>query len=109
MNKTLSIYLDFVRFSAACIVFLIHARYARITGGTLGDLGDYANDAVMVFFVLSGFVIAFVASTSETTPSDYIVARLSLVVSCDPRPDLDRGCRLCGVANGRSTVRGRLV
>lgn len=77
MNKTLSIYLDFVRFSAACIVFLIHARYARITGGTLGDLGDYANDAVMVFFVLSGFVIAFVASTSETTPSDYIVARLS--------------------------------
>jgi hypothetical protein len=30
MNKTLSIYLDFVRFSAACIVFLIHARYARI-------------------------------------------------------------------------------
>ncbi len=77
MNKTLSIYLDFVRFSAACVVFLIHARYDRITGGVLGDLGDYGNEAVMVFFVLSGFVIAFVASTSETTPSSYLIARLS--------------------------------
>ena len=77
MNKILSIYLDFVRFSAACIVFLIHARYDRITGGVLGDLGDYGNDAVMVFFVLSGFVIAFVASTSETTLNSYLIARLS--------------------------------
>jgi peptidoglycan/LPS O-acetylase OafA/YrhL len=77
MNRTLSIYLDLVRFSAACVVFLIHAGYERITGGALGDLGDYWNDAVMVFFVLSGFVIAFVASTSETTPSNYLCARLS--------------------------------
>ncbi len=29
--------------------------------------GDYWNDAEL--FVLSGFVIAFVASTSETTPT----------------------------------------
>ncbi len=83
MNKPTSIYLDLIRFLAALTVFVVHANYDRFTGGLpfLGRLAGLGNDAVMVFFVLSGFVIAYVVSEKETTPRDYFASRLARLYS----------------------------
>lgn len=80
MKKELSIYLDLVRFSAAMVVFLGHAA-GNLTGGFLWQIADYLSAAVMVFFVLSGFVIAFVYDTKEKTLMDYSIARVSRLSS----------------------------
>ena len=42
----------------------------------MGFAIDMGNDAVMVFFVLSGFVIAYTVDRGETRASDYALARL---------------------------------
>lgn len=83
MNKPTSIYLDLVRFLAAVTVFLVHANYERFTGGLpfLWRFGNLGNDAVMVFFVLSGFVIAYVYDQKERTPKDYFASRFSRLYS----------------------------
>lgn len=79
MSKTMSLYLDLTRLFAATVVFLDHLSYRRFTGGFLKswNLHDYGNDAVMVFFVLSGFVIAYVSDKKETTLKAYSFSRLA--------------------------------
>lgn len=77
MNKATSTYLDLVRFSAAMVVFLTHAGYELFTSGWLLPVGRYGHDAVVIFFVLSGFVIAYVVENKESTPEAFFVARLA--------------------------------
>lgn len=77
MNQIVSIYLDLVRFLAATLVFIAHANYDRFTSGWLDDLSGYGNDAVMVFFVLSGYVIAYVTDKREDNYKAYFLARFS--------------------------------
>lgn len=81
MNKITSVYLDLIRFLAAVVVFLVHARYERFTDGWLESMKDYGNDAVMVFFVLSGFVIAFCVDQREKTLTNYLTSRMSRLYS----------------------------
>lgn len=81
MHKSVSIYLDLVRFIAALLVFFYHAKYSRFDGGWLTEVGQYGHDAVMIFFVLSGFVITYVAATKETELRDFAVSRLSRLYS----------------------------
>ena len=83
MNKTVSIYLDLVRFLAAFIVFLSHLSFTRLTGGSYSWFREYnfGSDAVIVFFVLSGFVIAYVADSREKDLSSYTISRLSRLYS----------------------------
>ncbi|MGM9491832.1 acyltransferase family protein [Ideonella sp. YS5] len=83
MNRNLSIYLDLVRFLTALMVFVVHANYQRFTGGLpfLWRFKDLGNDAVMVFFVLSGFVIAHVVTTKERTLTEYAASRLARLYS----------------------------
>lgn len=83
MSRPLSIYLDLVRFTAALVVFLGHAARgpAGGTGGLLWQLTVLANDAVTVFFVLSGFVIAHVVSTSERGPRHFFTNRAARIYS----------------------------
>lgn len=83
MHRNLSIYLDLIRFLAALLVFAVHANYQRFTGGLPGGnhFRDLGNDAVMVFFVLSGFVIAYTASQRETTLHEYAAGRLARLYS----------------------------
>ncbi|WP_158258487.1 acyltransferase family protein [Rhodopila globiformis] len=85
-----SIYLDFVRALAAFFVVLDHAP-------TLFDLPGiprWGHQAVIVFFVLSGYVISNVADTRETNARSFLIARLArlwsvlvpamaLTVACD--------------------------
>lgn len=79
MQKLLSVYLDLLRFTAAMLVFIVHANYDRFTGGLPGlwRVGTLGNDAVMIFFVLSGFVIAYVSETREKNGALYFTARIS--------------------------------
>ena len=58
MRPQLSVYMDAVRLAAAFVVLLAHASELMFEGVPLPFPG---KDAVIVFFVLSGFVIAFVA------------------------------------------------
>lgn len=83
MNRSISIYLDLIRFLAAVVVFFVHANYERFTSNLpfVSGLKDYGNDAVMVFFVLSGFVIAYVADQKEKTPKEYFVSRFARLYS----------------------------
>ncbi len=96
MNRATSAYLDAIRLLAAFVVVIVHASYDRLAGKlpVVWRIADLGNDAVMVFFVLSGFVIAFVADTKEKTLDSYAVSRaarlysvalpaLALTVVCD--------------------------
>ena len=64
-------------------VFISHAKYARFTEGLpfFSRFSDLGHDAVMVFFVLSGFVIAYVAQCKEHTAADYAASRLARLYS----------------------------
>jgi peptidoglycan/LPS O-acetylase OafA/YrhL len=83
LNKATSIYLDFVRILAAASVFFSHASYGRFTGGIplMWRFQGRANDSVMIFFVLSGLVIAYVSDKKEKTPKDYMMSRLARLYS----------------------------
>jgi peptidoglycan/LPS O-acetylase OafA/YrhL len=77
MNQALSVYLDLVRYCAALVVFLGHASGRLWTGGLLWQFDPYMQTAVIVFFVLSGFVIAYVVATRERDAADYTASRLA--------------------------------
>lgn len=76
MKQETSLYLDLVRFISALVVFLGHAA-GKLTGGFLWQLNDYLSAAVMVFFVLSGYVIAFVYNLKEKDFASYSLSRLA--------------------------------
>jgi peptidoglycan/LPS O-acetylase OafA/YrhL len=82
MRKGLSIYLDLIRFLAALSVFLFHMGYGLFSGHPFfGAFEQYGTISVMIFFVLSGFVIAFVRYTKEKTLREYSISRLSRIYS----------------------------
>lgn len=81
MNRTTSIYLDLVRFLAAVVVLLTHLAYKRFTGGLIIEWRTYGNDAVMVFFVLSGYVIAHTVATRDREFGTYLLNRCARLYS----------------------------
>ena len=81
MKPELSLYLDVVRFLAALVVFIAHFALHRLSGGFVWQLNAYGHEAVTVFFVLSGFVIAYATDTRERDPRSYTLSRLSRMYS----------------------------
>jgi peptidoglycan/LPS O-acetylase OafA/YrhL len=81
MNRATSLYLDLVRFCAAASVMVGHLAGTRFTGGFLWQLAPLMEEAVAVFFVLSGFVIAYTTEARETSAPSYIVARTAHICS----------------------------
>ena len=81
VNKELSTYLDLLRTGAAATVFMGHLSWMAISGGFLWRIQPYGHSAVIVFFVLSGFVIQYAADTKERTLYDFSVARLARLYS----------------------------
>lgn len=79
MNKSTSLLLDAVRFVAALVVFADHGN--DLTGGFLWRFPPYGPEAVIVFFVLSGFVIAHATASRETTFGAYAIARAARIYS----------------------------
>jgi peptidoglycan/LPS O-acetylase OafA/YrhL len=81
MNRGVSLYLDVARFAAALVVFLGHVSTTQRTGGFLDQIALYAHTAVIVFFVMSGYFIAFVLDGRENTARQYAIARLARLYS----------------------------
>lgn len=81
MRRELSIYLDLLRVAAALLVFLGHLSWSKLSGGALWPLQRLGHDGVIVFFVLSGFVIQYVTTHKESRLHDYAVARLARLYS----------------------------
>jgi peptidoglycan/LPS O-acetylase OafA/YrhL len=80
MNKAFSVYLDLVRFGAACLVYLYHSNQRWLIKDIL-PMSDFGHASVIVFFVLSGFVIAYVTDMKERRWQDYAASRISRVFS----------------------------
>ena len=81
MTQALSLYLDALRFGAAFTVFASHWAAARYSGGLFWRVMGYGRTSVIVFFVLSGFVIAWVTETRERTFEDYAFSRIARLYS----------------------------
>lgn len=80
MGKNFSVYLDLVRFLAACEVILFHSNRRSLAAFHV-PLADWGHEAVIVFFVLSGFVIPYVTAARENDPVAYSASRISRIYS----------------------------
>lgn len=80
MTREVSLYLDAIRFLAAITVLAGHLSGTTLTG-VLWQAGVAMHGAVIVFFVLSGLVIAYSTQARNTTARDYAVARMARLYS----------------------------
>lgn len=74
LTPSLSIYLDLVRFLAAFAVLAAHMDMDGLSASWL-PFASMSHEAVMVFFVLSGLVIATTVRSKERDWRTYVVAR----------------------------------
>ena len=83
MTRGFSIYLDAIRFFAAVLVLFSHVAYPRFSNGDLAWMRELnlGSDAVILFFVLSGFVIAYTTDAKRRTGEEYAKARLARLYS----------------------------
>jgi peptidoglycan/LPS O-acetylase OafA/YrhL len=81
MKREFSSYLNLIRVAAATTVFAAHLTFTEFTGGRFSYQGKLAGEGVAAFFVLSGYVIAFVAAEKERAPRNYVISRLARVYS----------------------------
>lgn len=83
MTRGFSRYLDALRVFAALVVFASHFAYERISGGAhlwIREL-NLGSDAVVLFFVLSGFIIDFAADTKDRSLGAFAFSRATRVYS----------------------------
>ncbi len=81
LDCSTSVFLNAVRFLAALTVFLGHLSGRRFTGGLLWPLAAFMDTAVIIFFVLSGFVIAYVTEDHERDLQTYAINRIARIYS----------------------------
>lgn len=82
LDQTFSIYLDLTRFVAAVMVVLAHyLQYDIVEGKLAAFIPNMGREAVVVFFVLSGFVIAYVTGSKKASAREYIAARCGRIYS----------------------------
>src|ERR1700731_1093191 len=80
MSREFSLYLDLVRFVAAFLVMLSHANSRDLTARII-PFSDLGHSAVVIFFVLSGFVIAYITEIKERRASEYAASRMARIYS----------------------------
>jgi peptidoglycan/LPS O-acetylase OafA/YrhL len=82
LDQPFSLYLDLVRIGAAVAVVVAHFGYFHVFDARqIALLPDFGREAVIAFFVLSGFVIAYSAETKNPTLASYAVARCARLYS----------------------------
>jgi len=82
LGNAFSLYLDLTRFAAAVMVVLAHVEFfGLIAPHAWGLLPAMGREAVIVFFVLSGYVIAATVDGRQPSARDYALARLSRLYS----------------------------
>jgi peptidoglycan/LPS O-acetylase OafA/YrhL len=80
VSRTLSVYLDLIRFLAALGVLLGHSK-VFIAPALPKVATMFASECVIVFFVLSGLVIRYVTTTREHALADYAFSRAVRIYS----------------------------
>ncbi len=80
LQDGLSAYLDMLRFVAALSVLLGHMTQDGINISWL-PLSHFSHEAVIIFFVLSGFIIHQSTTSRSTTAKNYAIARISRIYS----------------------------
>ncbi len=80
LTPALSAYLDFLRFIAALAVLLGHMVQDGFNMSWM-PLAQLKHEAVIVFFVMSGYIIYASTATRRGTTRDYVVARVSRIYS----------------------------
>ena len=107
MNRTTSLYLDMIRPIAALVVLLSHVSYQNLSGGQLKFMASTGVQAVDIFFVLSGFVIAHVYATREHDFRDYAISRAARIYSVAlPALILTAIVDAIGIRENTATYRG---
>ena len=81
MSGSYSLYLDVLRLLAALVVLVSHAAWQALPAGVRWWPDSLGHNAVVVFFVLSGYVIAYVADHKEHDLRSFWVSRLARVYS----------------------------
>jgi peptidoglycan/LPS O-acetylase OafA/YrhL len=82
LDARFSLYLDLARACAALAVVVAHFSYFRIfDDAQIARIPDFGREAVIAFFVLSGFVIAYSAEHKNFTAKSYVVARAARLFS----------------------------
>jgi len=82
LDARFSLYLDVARACAALAVVVAHFGYFRIfDDAQIARIPDFGREAVIAFFVLSGFVIAYSAEHKNLTAKSYVVARAARLYS----------------------------
>ncbi|MEM8799583.1 MAG: acyltransferase [Pseudomonadota bacterium] len=80
LPREFSIYLDFLRIVAALLVVAEHMENDGFALH-LGVFAELGHEAVIIFFVLSGFIIYQTTAFRSRDPKSYAIARLSRVYS----------------------------
>lgn len=80
MNKLTSLYLDLLRILAAFCVVLVHANLSCISDGKFLH-ESYGHKMVMVFFVLSGYLVAYTTDIKKKDLPHYLIDRFSRLYS----------------------------
>jgi peptidoglycan/LPS O-acetylase OafA/YrhL len=82
LDARFSLYLDLARACAALAVVVAHFGYFHIfDDAQIARIPDFGREAVIAFFVLSGFVIAYSAEHKNLTAHSYVVARVARLYS----------------------------
>ncbi|WP_084197596.1 acyltransferase family protein [Solimonas soli] len=76
MDRNLSVRLDFLRWIAAMMVFLAHYGHFAFPTVPQHRFAPFGFLGVAIFFVLSGYLIAFVSEHKHETFRDYFIARI---------------------------------
>lgn len=80
MSPAFSLYLDLLRLAAALTVLAAHAVWHAAPGQRWWP-DSLGHNAVIVFFLLSGYVIAYVADGKENSARRFWVSRLARIYS----------------------------
>jgi peptidoglycan/LPS O-acetylase OafA/YrhL len=80
LSRTTSFFLDLLRLAAAFSVFATHVVQLWYPSHLHGE-DRFGERSVIVFFVLSGYVIAYSTLRKERDPRAYVAARLSRLYS----------------------------
>lgn len=81
MKNVTSIYLDCLRAVAAFGVFFFHFSYLGFSGFSSIDHWTIGRFGVIIFFVMSGYVISYVSKNRHNGLSDYMEARFARLFS----------------------------
>ena len=81
MKREVSLYLDLLRFLAALVVFVQHFSWQHFSGGLFWPIGQFGAQAVIVFFVLSGYLIGYVTNRPGASARGYALDRAARIYS----------------------------